>query len=291
MNILNFIKNRSPSLFSFFQKGSLTKIPANPIPSFTDSSKKNDSVISLEIKNLIADQRITKKASRVRDSPKWTVEEKTALIEFRRQNGLSWKIIAEKYFPERTIGAIRFQYYKLTKQKLVNSESLYIKNTKWTPKEDMELISAVKKYGKSKISWKAISSTGIFLLKTPRQLSERYFNILLHPKRGQWTKEEEEKLKSLVKKFGNQWGKMSHFLERPAKSIKRHYIDFLTPWIKKGPWTEEENQNLIKGLQEYGKDWKKVRKLFPGRRLYKIIKHSNSRNFKKILQESEITLK
>ncbi|KAG9302574.1 hypothetical protein G9A89_007278 [Geosiphon pyriformis] len=87
-----------------------------PIPSFTDSSKKNDSVISLEIKNRIADQRITGKAPQVRDYQKWTVEEKTALIEFRRQNGLSWKIIAEKYFPDRTADAIRVQYYSLKKQ-------------------------------------------------------------------------------------------------------------------------------------------------------------------------------
>ncbi|KAG9302575.1 hypothetical protein G9A89_007279 [Geosiphon pyriformis] len=274
MNILNFIKNRSPSLFLFFKKGSLTKIPANPIPSFTDSSKKNDSVISLEIKNLIADQRIIGKAPRVRAFQRWTVEENTALIEARRQNGLSWKIIAEKYFPERTIGALRFQYCKLKKQKLVNSESFYNGAVKWTPREDIELRSAVEKYGTSKISWKAILSTGIFPEKNVAQLKYRYYNILLCPKHGKWTKAEDEILKILVKKFGNQWRKVSHFLERPAHNIYRHYITSLASGIKRGPWTDEENQNLIKGLQEYGKDWEKIKRLVPGRHLIKIKKRS-----------------
>ncbi|KAG9302534.1 hypothetical protein G9A89_007238 [Geosiphon pyriformis] len=79
-------------------------------------SKKNDSVNSLKIKNRITDQRIIGKAPQVRDYQKWTVEEKTALIEFRRQNGLSWKIIAEKYFPDRTVNGIQKQYYAIKKQ-------------------------------------------------------------------------------------------------------------------------------------------------------------------------------
>ncbi|KAG9296458.1 hypothetical protein G9A89_015050 [Geosiphon pyriformis] len=144
----------------------------------------------------------------------------------------------------------------------------------WTPEEDKELCLAAKKHlNNGKVEWKTILSSGHFPGRSNGDLCVRYNSVLVYPKRGPWTKQEDEKLLSLVQSHGKKWVKISHILQRPSAAIRRYYEEYLAPGIKRGRWTEEEFNELAKAFKNYGENWEQIQLLIPGRSLRQIKVH------------------
>ncbi|KAG9300635.1 hypothetical protein G9A89_023433 [Geosiphon pyriformis] len=204
-------------------------------------------------------------------SPRWSLEESKALLEAYKVFGSKWKLISQNHFPLRTAKSLECKWYDLK----ANGEIINQKHTqnskKWTPEEDKELYIAVIPYSLNKrVDWKAILLNARFPGKNTLQLSKRYHGVLAQPKRGPWTKQEDEKLLSLVQSHGNKWIKISHHLQRPTCSIRLRYSNYLAPGIKRSQWTDEEFHQLAKAFQDHGENWEQIQRLLPGRSLDRI---------------------
>uniref|UniRef100_A0A3Q1CH07 V-myb avian myeloblastosis viral oncogene homolog-like 1 n=1 Tax=Amphiprion ocellaris TaxID=80972 RepID=A0A3Q1CH07_AMPOC len=79
-----------------------------------------------------------------------------------------------------------------------------------------------------------------------------------------WTKDEDEKLHSLVKDFGtNSWTSLSaHFKgQRSGVECQRRWQQIKNPELVKGPWTQEEDQRVRELVQKFGmKRWSLIAK-------------------------------
>lgn len=95
------------------------------------------------------------------------------------------------------------------------------KKNKWTPEEDVVLKSVVMKFGAK--NWNHIAS---FLNgRTGKQCRERWL-VCLDPSvnREEWTKEEDEHLIKLQKKYGNKWSRIiRYFTGRSSASLKNRW--------------------------------------------------------------------
>ena len=83
-----------------------------------------------------------------------------------------------------------------------------------------------------------------------------------------FTKEEDQKLKDLVKKYGNDnWQLISSFVEgRSARQCRdrwNHYIG--NENLKHDNWTKEEDDLLLYWYEEVGSRWAVIAKHFPNR--------------------------
>ncbi|KAK8840207.1 hypothetical protein M9Y10_031151 [Tritrichomonas musculus] len=85
--------------------------------------------------------------------------------------------------------------------------------------------------------------------------------------RNHFTKEEDEKIKELVKIFGtHNWILISEFMVgRTPKQIRDRYSNYLIPGIFLGEWSKEEDELLIKLYGEYGSKWSIIQTFFPKR--------------------------
>lgn len=70
---------------------------------------------------------------------------------------------------------------------------------------------------------------------------------MCHSELGMWTKEEDDKLKSLVQVYGpKNWSLIAkHFEGRIGKQCRERWHNHLNPDIKKEKWSEEEDSTLI----------------------------------------------
>ncbi|KAG9292908.1 hypothetical protein G9A89_016270 [Geosiphon pyriformis] len=206
-----------------------------------------------------------------RVNQRWSLEETKLLFEAHKVFGPKWQLISQKQFPLRTAQSLESKWYNL---KAIINQKRNVNSKKWTPEEDKELYIAVTQYSFNKrVDWKAILLTGHFPGRSNHDLYTRYHNVLAHPKRGPWTKQENEKLQSLVQSHGKKWTDISHNLQRPACLIQIHYNNFLAPGMKMGRWTDEEFYQLAKAFQDYGENWEQIQRLFPGRPLGQIKRH------------------
>ncbi|KAG9306935.1 hypothetical protein G9A89_004034 [Geosiphon pyriformis] len=169
-------------------------------------------------------------------SPKysrWSLEESKALLEAYKIFGSKWKLISQKHFPLRTAKSLKCKWHDLKANGEIINQKHTVKSKKWTSEEDKELyIAVIRQSFNKKIDWKTILLTGRFPGRNSNDLCSRYRHVLAQPKRGRWTKEEDEKLLNLVQSHGKKW-----------KEIR---VD----------GTNEEFHQLVKGLQDHGENWK-----------------------------------
>ncbi|AEE75249.1 Transcription factor MYB10 [Arabidopsis thaliana] len=87
-------------------------------------------------------------------------------------------------------------------------------------------------------------------------------------KRGPWSDEESERLRSFILKNGHQnWRSLPKLagLMRCGKSCRLRWINYLRPGLKRGNFTKEEEDTIIHLHQAYGNKWSKIASNFPGR--------------------------
>ncbi|KAG9306937.1 hypothetical protein G9A89_004036 [Geosiphon pyriformis] len=209
-----------------------------------------------------------------RVNQRWSLEETKALLEAYKIFGSKWELISQKQFPLRTAKSVKNKWYRLTANGGTINQKLTLNSKKWTPEEDKELyIAVIRQSFNKKIDWKTILLNGRFPGRNSNDLFDRYRHVLAQPKRGRWTKEEDEKLLNLVQSHGKKWTEISHIIQRLPRSIQSHYNNYLAPGIKRSRWTNEEFQQLAKAFQVHGENWEQIQRLLPGRSLDHIRNH------------------
>lgn len=85
--------------------------------------------------------------------------------------------------------------------------------------------------------------------------------------RTHFTKNEDDKIIELVKKFGTKkWTIVAAFMKgRTAKQCRDRYSNYLIPGIFNGEWSREEDELLVKLFKENGSKWSVIHKYFPKR--------------------------
>ncbi|GMJ06448.1 hypothetical protein HRI_004314000 [Hibiscus trionum] len=87
-------------------------------------------------------------------------------------------------------------------------------------------------------------------------------------KKGAWSAEEDEKLRSYIQRYGHwNWRELPKYagLERCGKSCRLRWMNYLRPEVKHGSFTEEEDALIVKLHQEYGNRWSMIAASLPGR--------------------------
>ncbi|KAH0789031.1 Myb-like DNA-binding domain containing protein [Histomonas meleagridis] len=94
----------------------------------------------------------------------------------------------------------------------------------------------------------------------------------IQKKRRHFSKEEDEKLRLLVEKYGtSNWKIISQ--EMPNRSVRQcreRWVNNLSNDIEKSKWTKEEEELLRIKVHEIGPKWKYFQRFFPGRTPYDI---------------------
>jgi hypothetical protein len=83
------------------------------------------------------------------------------------------------------------------------------------------------------------------------------------PRKGPWTKEEDQILAALVERYGpKDWSFIaSHIVGRIGKQCRERYHNHLAPDVKKDAWTPEEDEAIIHAHHIYGNKWTDIAKL------------------------------
>lgn len=177
-------------------------------------------------------QQIFKLTKKIRNQKisKWTVDEDLILLDCEKKPKRNkWKICASK-LKNKTPYQCYLRYKKINPN---------IKKGRWTEIEDKQVIELVNMFGKS---WKSIAK--IIKNRSNKQIRNRYEEHLCETlNKGLFTKEEDEKLIHLYKKYEKNWCEYKkNFKDRSIKRIKGRIV-FL---IKRRKIKEINLQNKIK---------------------------------------------
>jgi len=156
----------------------------------------------------------------------------------------------ENYFPNMSLDSRVFLITKVRNKK------------KWTKEEDLKLIKLAER-NKEK-HWREISKN--FLNKNPLQCFSRYKRIKPGIIKGTWSKEEDEKILSLVKEYGKSWAKLAKIMKsRNGKQIRDRFINVLDPEVKKGKFSSKEDKKIRDLYLKYGPRWATITRGLPNR--------------------------
>ena len=158
-----------------------------------------------------------------------------------------------------------------------------MKKTKWTKEEDEILLKKANEYHFKK--WKEVAS---FLPgHSSIQCSARFRRIKKGIIKGNWKKEEDDKLLELYKKYGKNWSKISKEMKtRTGKQIRDRFLNSLDERVIKRKFNNDEDEEILNLYKKYGNCWSLIAKNLKGRtgdmvknRFYsKLIKFKDSKN-------------
>ncbi|KAK9701851.1 hypothetical protein K7432_011539 [Basidiobolus ranarum] len=183
--------------------------------------------------------------------------------------------------------------WKHTSKKRLPSEKRV--SHKWTEEEREKLMTAVKTFGNR---WSHIAST-LFPGRTPNSCYQMHLILMNNFKKGPWSAEEDETLRSLtsMEQYRGKWKVISDVLGRSSACCYSRWQSRFKPDVKTGRWTEEEDLTLLDGVEKYGRDWGKIVKDIPGRTgrhalvRYDRVLHPNTKRGKWSPEEDALLLK
>lgn len=88
-----------------------------------------------------------------------------------------------------------------------------------------------------------------------------------HKKRYAFTPEEDDRLRELVEKHGeNNWFHIaSKMPKRDTRQCRERWFNYLSPKVINGTWSPEEDKVLAEKVSQFGRKWKAIEAFFPGR--------------------------
>jgi hypothetical protein len=150
----------------------------------------------------------------------------------------------------------------------------------WIPFEDKILLMVARSY--SCRNWRAIAQQ--MPNRTATQCYMRYNIIKNEYYKGIWIEEEDQYLKTLVKKYGKNWSKICkyHINKRTSKQIRDRFVNYLDPKLNRKPFTKKEDKKIIEMYLSHGRRWSYFAKLLKTRTSEMVKNRFHSVLYKKV---------